>query len=151
MLKNKDGELREYLLTVNDDYYGGVPYLKIINFVFFSAYQEAIRALNDNKIMGLSYLPFDARSDLLAQNSLNLQELAQTQIVSLFFNSTKNKALADKEIRVALATALNKDRLINDVFGGVYQRADGPLFKRNLAYNANIKIYNYAPVGVARF
>ena len=145
LVKDSDGNLKDYYLTVNNDYYGPLPYLKSIDFKFFNDYSEAIKALNDNKITGLSYLPFDLRKDLLAKNSLRWHELVQPKIISLFFNDSKNKSLAIKEIRIALAQALDKDRIISEVFAGLYQRADGPILPQNFAYNEVITKYNYNP------
>ena len=145
LVKNKDGDLKEYRLVVNEDYYGQPPYIKEISFKFFVDYPEAIEALNDNQVIGLNYLPFNYRKELLAQDSLNFHELVQPQIVSLFFNYEKNKTLSDKEVRVALASALDKDGLINKVFAGIYKRADGPILAHNFAYNEAITKYNYSP------
>ncbi|MFA5748409.1 MAG: ABC transporter substrate-binding protein [Candidatus Absconditabacterales bacterium] len=145
LVKNKNGEMKEYRLAANENYYGSRPYIKKITFKFFTDYSEAVKALNDNQVTGLNYLPFNYRQELLAQDSLNFHELVQPRIVSLFFNYDKNKALADKEVRVALASALDKDSLINDVFGGAYQRADGPILAGNFAYNEAITKYPYSP------
>lgn len=145
LIKNSGGDLKDYYLTVNNDYYGQIPYLRTIDFKFFSSYQEAIKALNDNQIIGLSYLPFNLRSDLLAQNSLKFHELIQSQIVALFFNYDKNKNLSDKAVRVALATALDKKQIIKEVFSGIYQSDDGPILPGNFAYNEAITKYNYTP------
>jgi len=149
LVKSKTGDLREYRLAVNPNYYGPAPYIKNITFDFFIDYQEAIKALNDKQIMGLSYLPFTLRKDLLAQNSLKFEELIQPKIVSLFFNYEKNKSLADKEVRTALALAINKNSLINDIFSGVYQRADGPIMKNNFAYNETVTKYDYMPLAAS--
>lgn len=147
LVKDSGGNLKDYYLAVNNDYYGLVPYLKSINFKFFNDYPEAIKALNDNKIIGLGYLPFDFRKELLAKNSLRLHELIQPKIVSLFLNESKNKSLSDKEVRVALAQALDKDRVISEVFAGLYQRVDGPILPQSFAYNEAITKYNYNPEG----
>jgi peptide/nickel transport system substrate-binding protein len=149
LIKNKDGDLKEYRLTVNSDYYGQAPYIKNISFDFFVSYQEAIKAFNDNQISGLSYLPFDWRKELLAKDSLKFHELVQPQIIALFFNRDKNKTLADKDVRVALATALDKEKIISEVFGGIYPRVDGPILKENFAYTDTIQKYNYAPDSAA--
>ena len=69
--------------------------------------------------------------------------------ISLFFNTAKNKTLADKGERLALATALDKNQIINDVFSGIYLREDGPILKESFAYNEDIKKYEYAPVEAA--
>jgi len=145
LTKNKNGELKEYKLIANQDYYGSQPYIKDVSFKFFVDYPTAIKALNDNQVAGLSYLPFNYRQELLAQDSLNLHELVQPRIVSLFFNSDKNKALADKETRVALASALDKGGIVNEIFSGAYQIADGPILPENFAYNEAVTKYNYAP------
>lgn len=145
LVKNKDGDLKEYNLVVNDNYFSTKPYIKNIKFTFFVDDTEAIKSLNDNQIDGLGYLPFTERKELLAQDSLALNELVRPQIVSIFFNSNKDKALSDKTVRISLAQALDKDQIIKDVFDGVYQRADGPILPNNFAYNDQIKKYNYSP------
>jgi peptide/nickel transport system substrate-binding protein len=149
LVRDADGNLKDYYLVVNNDYYGQIPYLKSLDFKFFVDYPEAIKALNDNKIIGLSYLPFELRPQLLAKNSLRLQELIQPQIVGLFFNESKNKSLADKELRVALAQALSKEQIIKEVFAGVYERVDGPILPQNFAYNEAITKYDYNPEAAA--
>lgn len=151
LVKNKDGELKEYSLIANENYYGSKVYLKDIVFKFFTDYEAAIKALNDNEITGLGYLPYDSRSDLLAKNSLKFNELVQARIVSLFFNVEKNKALANKDVRIALAKVLNKEQILNDVSRGVYQVADGPILKQNIAYNESLIKYNYSPAEVTDF
>lgn len=146
LIKNKDGDLKEYNLVVNDSYFLKKPFIKNIKFTFFVDYVEAIKSLNDNQIDGLGYLPFDERKELLAKDSLTLNELVRPQIVSLFFNSDKDKALKDKAVRISLAEAIDKDEIIKDVFDSVYQRADGPIMANNFAYSDQITKYKYSPV-----
>lgn len=145
LLKNKDGEIKEYRLEANPDYYGQPPYLKNITFKFYINYQEAIRDLNNNQIDGLSYLPFEERANLLGADSLWFHELVRPQVVSIFFNREKNKSLADKATRIALAQAIDKSQIINDVFDGVYQPADGPILSSSFAYSPNLTKYTYVP------
>jgi len=151
LVKNKDGELKEYNLIANDDYYGKKAYLKSIVFKFFTDYEGAVKALNDNEITGLGYLPYDLRKDLLAKNSLRFNELVQARVISIFFNTEKNKALANKDIRIALAKSLDKEQLLSDVFSGVYQSAEGPILKQNIAYNEALIKYDYSPTEAADF
>ncbi len=149
LVKNKDGDLREYNLIANENYYQAHPFIKNLKFKFFVDYTEAIKSLNDNQIDGLGYLPFDERKEILAKDSLNLYELVRPQIVSLFFNSNKDKALSDKVVRVSLAQAIDKNQIIKDVFDGVYQVADGPILKNNFAYSDQITKYEYNPLEAA--
>ncbi|MFZ4632183.1 MAG: ABC transporter substrate-binding protein [Patescibacteria group bacterium] len=146
LLKNKDGDLKEYNLVVNDNYYLPKPFIKNIKFKFFINYTEAIKSLNDNQIDGLGYLPFEDRKDILAKDSLSFNELVRPRIISLFFNHDKDKALDNKVVRVSLSQAIDKDRIITEVFDGVYKKADGPILENNFAYNDQIKKYSYSPL-----
>ena len=145
LVKNKNGDLKEYHLTLNDSYYGQKPYIKNIIFKFFIDYVEATRALNDNQVNGLSYLPYNGGKDLLAKNSLTIHELVRPQIFSLFFNKDKIKLLDDKLVRVALAQSINKNELVKDIFSNAYQVADGPIPASNFAYDNQLKKYEYNP------
>lgn len=145
LTKNKSGDLKEYHLVLNADYYGQMPYIDNVNFKFFVNYPEAIRALNSNQINGLSYLPLNDKQELLAQNSLSFNELALPQIIAIFFNREKNKTLADKDVRVALSLALNKDEIIQEIFQGAHKRLDGPILENSFVYNSDIKKYDYSP------
>lgn len=145
LIKNKDGDLKEYRLTLNENYYDKKPHIKNINFKFFIDYSEAVRALNDNQVDGLSYLPYGEDKELLAKNSLLIHNLSRPQIVSLFFNKDRVKPLGDKSIRIALAQSINKEQLLQDVFAGAYQAADSPIPSGNFAYNNQLPKHEYAP------
>lgn len=147
--KNKSGEIKACLLEKNENYYGKKAYLNNIEFIFFADRQEAIKALGDKQIMGINYLPFSSKKDLLAKNSLSINELVQTQVVSLFFNSSKDSALAEKETRVALAQAINKQEIVDKVFEGSYRVADGPYIEENPAYNPNMPRIPYDAVAAS--
>jgi len=142
-IKNKEGSIKEYNLISNNDYFAKQPFIKNIKFIFFPNYSEAVRALNDNKIDGLGYLPLSERSELLAKDSLSLHEPVRPQVFALFFNYTKDKALSDKVVRESLAKAINKKELIDNVFSGIYQPAHGPILENNFAYNHEVAIYEY--------
>lgn len=142
LIKNKDGELKEYHLTRNSDYYGAKPYIDKIIFKFFPDYNELVRALNENEIDGASYIPDDLKNDLLAKHSLIINNLHLLQINAIFFNQSKNPALANLKVRQALAYALDRNRLLSEVLGGTATRADGPIPADSFAYNPNIVKYD---------
>lgn len=143
LVKNKDGDIKEYNLIVNDNYYFKKPYISNFKFIFFINYAEAVKALNDNQIDGLSYLPLNERSELVTKDSLFFRELISPQVFGLFFNQEKDKALSDKLVRTALAQAIDKRKLISDIFNGIYNQEDGPILKSSYAYNDAIVKYDY--------
>ncbi len=143
LLRNKAGEIKEYRLTVNSDYYGRQPYLQEIIFKFYSDYPQLVGALNDKKVDGIAYLPPYLKKDILAKNSLLFHHLDLPQVTGLFFNQEKNKNLADKNLRQSLAMALNRDQLISEALLDFAQRSDGPLPFSNFAYNHQLNPQPY--------
>ena len=108
LVKSKQGELKEYRLVANDNYYGNKSFIKNITFKFYPDENELISALNDGSVQGIAYLPLDQKHALLAQNSLNFNSLNSSQEDLVFLNQTANKSLADINVRHALALAINK-------------------------------------------
>lgn len=143
--KTRSGEIREYVLEANQDYYGDHPYLKAIKFIFYPDHQEAIKALNDKQVLGLNKVPFSQRNNLLARNSLYIRDLVQPQVVSLFFNETKNESLKDKDLRLALAQGINKEELVSEIFANTYRKADSPFLEESLAYNSELEAISFLP------
>jgi len=135
LIKNKGGELKEYHLIANPDYYGSRPYIKEVIFKFFPNYNELLRALNANDVEGASYVPDDLKNDLLAKHSLAIHNLRLPQINAIFFNANNNKALADVKLRRALAYAINYNFLIEDVLNDEVDRAYGPILATDFAYH----------------
>lgn len=143
LIKDKSGNIKSYTLVRNQDYYSNLPYLNQINFKFFINLSELIAALNNNLVDGISYLPQQERSQVIAQDSLNFYQLNLPQLTAIFFNSKINPALADKNVRQALAYALDKNKIISETEGQDVRLIDSPIFPESFAYNTEIKNYSY--------
>lgn len=142
LVKSKGGEIKEYHLVANDDYYGAKPYISEVIFKFFPDYTELVRALNGNEVDAASYIPDDLKKDLLAKHSLAFHNLLLPQINSIFFNKDKNKALGEIKVRQALNYAIDRNHLLNDVLGGNAGRADGPILAKDFVYIPDNAVYN---------
>ena len=146
LTKDKSGNIRSYSLAVNDDdYYGPEPHLENLTFKFFSNFEEAVAALNENSVNGLSYLPSYLKDSLISKDSLNFHRLNQPQITAIFFNQKNNQALADKKVRQALTLALGKNEIVSAIFGEDAYLIDGPILPNNFAYNQEMKKYKFSP------
>lgn len=142
LIKSKGGELKEYHLVVNSDYYGLKPYISKVVFKFFPDYNQVLRALNSNEIEGASYLPEDLLSDVLARHSLNFHYLQLPQINSIFFNQSKKDFLKDIKIRQALNYTIDKGELFNEVLSLGETRVDGPILAPDFAKDFGQEVYN---------
>lgn len=143
LLKNKQGELKEYRLIANEDYYGQKPYIKNIIFKFYPDSAELVSALNNGSVQGIAYLPLEQRQSILTKNSLNFYSLNSSQEDLIFFNKETNKSLADLEVRRALALAIDKNTLVKDIFDNFYKVVDGPLPISSFAYTEAVTKYNF--------
>ncbi len=143
LVKNKVGEIKEYTLESNDDYFQKQPYIKTVTFKFYPNTQEAVSALNNNAVDGLSYLPHENQADVLAKNSMNFYKLKMPRLTALFFNKKANLYLSDQNIKTALALALDKPRIVKEALNGDAEVVDGPILPSSFAYNPDLKKYDY--------
>ncbi len=143
LFKDKSGNIRSYLLEVNKDYYGKKPYLEEIHFKFFVNFIEAVNALNEDTIDGVSYLPPENRDDVLARDSINFHNLTLPQIKTVFFNQDKNEAFKNLQTRKALTYAISKEGIVKDVLNEEVKIAHGPIADNNFSYNSELEKYEY--------
>ncbi|MFA5359578.1 MAG: ABC transporter substrate-binding protein [Patescibacteria group bacterium] len=143
LVKDKSGNIKTYILTRNENYYGAKAHINTISFKLFVNSQEAISALNNNLIDGISYLSEQDKNKVVAQDSLNLYNLSLPKLSVVFFNTKSNPALADKKVRQALAYSIDKNKIISEVMAGNARVIDGPILPNSFAYNNEIKKYDY--------
>ncbi len=143
LVKDKSGNIKTYILTRNENYYGAQAHINTISFKLFVNSQEVISALNNNLIDGISYLSEQDKTKVVAQDSLNLYNLNLPKLSVVFFNTKSNPALADKKVRQALAYSIDKNKIISEVMAGNARIIDGPILPNSFAYNNEIKKYDY--------
>lgn len=141
-VKDKMGSIKEYRLIANEEYYGNKP-LVDITFKFYPLFEEAIAALNNNTVDGISYLPRELKNDIITPKTLNYNKLFLPQLTVIFFNQSRNVALADKAARQALAYAIDRSKIINEVLGGDGYLVDSPILSNSFAYYNDVKKYDY--------
>lgn len=141
LIKDKGGNIKNYTFTANNRYYGGRPYLDKITCRFFNEQGEAITALNNGQIDGLSYLDWLEKKTIATANSFNFHELALPQYSALFFNTEKELGEVSKvKFRQALSMALDKEALRQAVYNTEQPAIlNGPILPNNSLYNPDAK------------
>ncbi len=142
--KDKSGTIKSYTLSAYEDYYGEKPYLSKITFKFFGDNMSAIEALKSQSVDGIGFLPQENRDDLKKHKNIVLNKLQQPQYASIFFNQKKNTLLQADYIRQALALSLDKNKIVNDVFGDFAKTIDAPLLP-GFSDSSQINRYGYDP------
>lgn len=130
------------LLTANQGYYGGRPFLDSIEMRFFSNDQTALTALNRREIQGIGFL---STSDLGHGNlprGVIRQAIPLDSYTVLTFN-LREEPLNNQGLRRALAEGLDKNTLIERALGGQAVRLDTPLLPGWWATAQDIPWYPY--------
>lgn len=143
LVKDKNGQIKIYKLTANENYYGSNPYITNMAFKFFPDFSEAVRALNDNAIDGIGYLPRAEQKKLAAKGTLNIYKPVFPHLAAVFFNQKASAPLKEKAVRQALALAIDKNAIIGGILSGDAYPIDGPILPSSFAYNANNKKYPF--------
>ena len=143
--KNKDGAITSIGLSSSKNYYFNGPFIQYLTFRFYADENKAVAALRKSEVQGLSFLSPANYADVKNnfRSGINIFELSMPRYFSLFINQSQSKALAEKNVRVALATAIDKQKLIDDVLNGFGQKIDSPFIPGMLGYSDQVKTYNF--------
>ncbi|MCL4405921.1 MAG: ABC transporter substrate-binding protein [Patescibacteria group bacterium] len=121
--KDKNGFIEEYRLKVNPNYYP-MPYISRFIFKFFTSEAEAVNAYNADAIDGIMVSDPDNLAKIQVRHSI--ERLSAPRYYAIFINQSLTAALRDVKARAALDQAIDKQKLIQDIFGGFAVPLEGP-------------------------
>jgi peptide/nickel transport system substrate-binding protein len=124
--RDSRGFIVAYNLKRNVSYYAQPPYIERLRFQFYPDSASALDGLKRHDVDSLSFVPRDQVDALKSIGGITPVSLELPQATAVFFNSQKNSALGNKNVRRALAEAINKSRLILDVLHGEGRPLDNP-------------------------
>jgi len=142
--KDQTGNIKSFTLLPFKNYYGPKPYLDKIIFKFYGDFASAIDALKNKNVLAISYLPKENQNDLKKLKTINYHDLNQPQYTAIFFNQKNNEFLKADYIRQSLAMAIDRDRIVADVFSGDAKVINGPNLP-GIGENPDLKKYPYDP------
>lgn len=128
LIKDENGVITRVELDRFGDYYRQPPFLKELNFVFFTEYEGdggVIAALRQGQVDGLHAIPNELK-DRVARRGMELYTLQFSQYTALFLNQ-QNSALKQSAVRDALSLAIDKERLLKEAIDNNGFVIDGPL------------------------
>jgi len=120
------GAPTEYKLTAFKKFALGEPNVTRITYRIYLSEDEARSAFEDGDIDSFvstvpKALPRDAAEDGA------LMHVPLSRVFGVFFNQNHASALANASVRQALDSAIDKQRIINEVLGGYGSVLDGPI------------------------
>jgi peptide/nickel transport system substrate-binding protein len=117
------------------------PPNKTLRFIVIKEAEVALQAFKrgDIDFVGMSPDQFARNEDAFrADPTIGLAEYALPSYSYAVYNGRKAN-LKDKRVRQALSFAMNRDKIIERVYHGVYKRITGPFLPESNAYDASLE------------
>ena len=146
LVKDRDGNIKSFHLEKNKNYFGQLPYLENLNFIFYPDIISATDAAASKKVEGVAFVPFEMQEELHKRNrKLDYHYLRLPQYTAIFFNQKEgdDNVLAYKAVREAMAHGVPRKIIIEDVLGGNGEPIFAPILPGYVGYNEEIKKYDY--------
>ncbi len=128
---------------------GSGSMLDRITFKFFDDRDTAADKLTGNSVDGLNFTPPEKAESIQSIPGTVIHAPALAQYTALFLNQKHNPALADQNVRAALAFAINRDALVTDALGGLGKVRDMPIPETAAGSTNAITRYKFDPAQAA--
>lgn len=142
-IKQRGDQIEFVELVRNKKYYSGSPYIESIKLLFFDNHNQALTALNSGKIDGLALTSSQELTNLNPALNLEQYSFPLPRYFALFFNQEKNKILAEKIVRQALAYGLDKQAMIQEVLRGKATIVNSAILPFIFGYTEKIDTYDF--------
>ncbi len=124
--KDAQGIPNEYILIAFKEYVHGKPYIKRIIVKSYSNSADRLKAWQNNQIDAVSAvsgteLPF------YAKDGMKIVKMGYPSVFAVFLNPKQGGILSDSNVRKALNTATNKDKIVAKVLKGYGKVAQSPI------------------------
>lgn len=139
--KDKNGNIRTLTLERNDQYYAQPAFIDELRFKFYGDFDSASAALADNHVEGLGLLPKEFQERVAKNKNLNYYSLSLPQYTAVFFNTKQTEALKSKEVRQALAYAIDRQQILRESIDQKGTIINGPILPGFIGYHPDVKKY----------
>jgi peptide/nickel transport system substrate-binding protein len=140
--KDTKGNITSLTLKKNNDYYGVKPFIEKLFFSFFNDQDSLLAALNSGTIDASAYISEEKETEI-ARPDIKKYNLQTPGYFAVFFNQEKNKALTEKNVRLAINYLTDKDELVRVALKNNGQKAETPIPPNLKEYNAQTKKYDF--------
>jgi ABC-type transport system substrate-binding protein/methyl-accepting chemotaxis protein len=121
-----------------------LPYVDRLTVRFGMSAEEIYEAFLSGELNYVSDLPLTYLEELKRREEVQVLEAVQLQTRMLSFDCER-PPLSDRRVRQALCFAINRQRFVQEVFGGMAEPAIGPIPPGVLGYDPGARGYEYDP------
>lgn len=141
--KDSSGRISLYELQSNKYFYDGKPLIDKIRLKFYESEDGLIEAYNKNEVDNLGMLSPKNIKNVKYKQRLTIERVKMPRYFAIFFNQNQSKILSDKNIRLALSHATDKDSLVQKILDSNDVAIDSPLTGVIFSSGQDPKIYEY--------
>ena len=143
LTKDKNGDIKSYVVKRFEEHHGPKPFIEKITFKFYPDLPQTLEAAKNANIEGISFLPNESKKELSKFNKkLDFYSLRLPQYTAIFFNQ-KNDVLKQKQVREALAYSIDRERILSEALGNEGEIIHGPILPGYVGYNPEIKKFGF--------
>lgn len=140
-LITENNQIKGVILRANQDYFEKPPLMDQMVFRYYDNSTDALKAFQDGLVLGISKVDSSILGEVLTNPDLSLYTAREPRLTLIFLN-LKNQEVPffqDVNIRKALLSGLNRQKMIDKVFFSQAIIADGPILPGTWAYYDGIK------------
>lgn len=141
--KNSNGEILSYELRAFEKYFEGEPYISRIIFNLYPDEETMLAAYNKKEIKGMQNINSRKIDGIKNKKSTSIKELSFPRYFSVFFNQNKSVPLANDDVRKALAHAVDRKGILNQILKGKGEEIFSPFLASMLEFNGDIDKREY--------
>lgn len=123
---NNKGLPLYYDLVAFKKYSEGEPYISNLRIMFFGNNNELTQAYINHTVDQIHTIE-PAFAAKIEQSGGQIKRAPLPRVFGIYFNQSQQPILADKEVRRALAVAIDKEKIVNEVLSGYGRTVEGPL------------------------
>lgn len=123
---NSSGLPTQYVLHSFKKYTLGRPYINTLTLKFYTNEKGLLDAFEKGDVESINSIS-PQNVALITKTNSHILTPPLPRVFGVFFNQNENPIFVNKEVRVALNQALDKNQMIQDVLSGYGQAINGPL------------------------
>jgi len=126
-------------LKENSLFFGEKPYIPKIEFYFFPNEKELFKKVKSHFLTSFNLTNPRYLDELLKDGYYQKQRLQMPRYFALFLNQEQNQLLENKNIRRALALAINRKKIIKEVFLNQGEIVNSPILPNFYGFDYSLK------------
>ncbi|MDY6872702.1 MAG: peptide ABC transporter substrate-binding protein [Chloroflexota bacterium] len=144
----ENGEIVGVVLAAFDAYFQDRPFLDEFVFRYYPTSTEALTAYQEGIVEGIGDVDEAILNDVLAEPDLSIYTAREPLLTMVYLNLDDPEVsfLQNPDFRRALMTSINRDLIIEKVYGGQAIVAHGPVMPDTWAYYDEIEQVSYDPM-----